>query len=60
VIPIVSYPNTFRRKLIDFAAKVVFTGGDFILKVSNYTFTHLNIQKIWENCKKPQPIVSLE
>lgn len=60
VIPVVSYPNTFRRQLIDFAAKIVTTGGEYILKVSNYIFTHLKIQRIWENCRKTQPIVCLE
>jgi len=59
VIPITSYPNRFRRKLIDFAAKVVSTGGEFILKVNRFIFTNLNIGKIWEYCKNPQPIQSL-
>jgi hypothetical protein len=57
VIPISSYPTTFRRRLIDFAAKVVSTGGKFILKINKFKFKELNIQKLWELSGKPQPIL---
>ena len=33
ILPITSYATTIRRKLVDFAAKVVRKGGQFILKV---------------------------
>jgi len=33
ILPITSYATTIRRKLVDFAAKVVRTGGELILKV---------------------------
>ena len=57
VIPISSYPTTFRRRLLDFAAKVVSTGGEFILKINKFIFKKLNIEKLWELSGKPQPIL---
>ncbi len=57
VIPISSYPTTFRRRLLDFAAKVISTGGKFILKINKFKFKELNIQKLWELSGKPQPIL---
>jgi len=57
IIPISSYPTTFRRRLLDFAAKVVSTGGKFILKINKFKFKELNIQKLWELSGKPQPIL---
>jgi len=57
VIPITSYPSTFRRRLIDFAAKVISTGGKFILKINKFKFQELNIQKLWELSGTPQPIL---
>lgn len=57
VLPISSYPTTFRRQVIDFAAKIISTGGEFILKVNRFIFTSLNIQKIWELSGQPQPIL---
>lgn len=56
IIPLTSYPTTFRRQLIDFAAKIVSTGGEFILKVTQVIYDHLNIRKIWELSGAPLPI----
>ena len=46
VFPIKSYPNTFRRQLIDFAVKIVSHGGEIILKVTNEVKERLNIYKL--------------
>ena len=59
VNPIASYPNTFRRQLLDFAAKVISTGGEFILKINRFIYANLNIQKLWELSGTPQPIVDI-
>jgi hypothetical protein len=59
VMPITSYPSTFRRRLIDFAAKVISTGGQFILKINTFKFQELNIQRLWELSGTPQPILIL-
>jgi len=56
VFPIKSYPNTFRRQLIDFAVKIVSHGGEIILKVTNEVKERLNIYKLWELCQRQQVI----
>lgn len=56
VFPIQSYPNTFRRQLIDFAVKIVSHGGEIILKVTNEVKERLNIYKLWELCHRQQII----
>jgi hypothetical protein len=57
VVGELSYPSTFRRELIDFAAKIVSSGRYNILKVSKYIFEVLNIPEIWERSGSPHPIV---
>jgi hypothetical protein len=54
ILPLVSYPTTFRRQVIDFAAKVVSTGGEIILKVTQTVYEKLNIQEIWQRSGAPQ------
>ncbi|PJC58434.1 MAG: IS1380 family transposase, partial [Ignavibacteria bacterium CG_4_9_14_0_2_um_filter_37_13] len=56
VFPIKSYPNTFRRQLIDFAVKIVSHGGEIILKVTNEVKERLNIYRLWELCQRQQVI----
>jgi len=57
VLPVESYPNTFRRQLIDFAVKVVSHGGEIILKVTNEIKERLNIYYLWELCQSPPVII---
>lgn len=52
-----SYPNTFRRQLIDFAVKVVSHGGEIILKVTNEIKERLKIYNLWELCQSPPLII---
>lgn len=47
VIPVASYPTRLRRKLIDFAAKIVRSGGYTILKVTAATWRELRIDELW-------------
>ena len=56
VIPVTVYPNTFRRRLIDFAAKIVSTGGEIFLKVTQTLMDEFNLQKLWERCQAPPQI----
>ena len=56
ILPATMYPTTFRRQLIDFAAKIVSTGRYFILKVTRFIYDSLNLEKIWELCGTPIPI----
>ncbi|MDC0584332.1 hypothetical protein OAO55_01240 [Bacteroidales bacterium] len=56
VIPITSYPNTFRRKLIDFAAKITKSGRNIFLNVSFSVHNTFNIKELWERCQSPPKI----
>ena len=53
VIPKVCYATTFRRKIIDIAAKIVHTGGYIILRVTEDTWKALNVTMLWDLCNKP-------
>jgi len=53
VLPITSYATTLRRKAIDFAAKIVRTGGRIILKVTQATWNELQIPKLWALSRSP-------
>lgn len=53
VIPKVCYATTFRRKIIDIAAKIVHTGGKIILRVTEDTWKALNVIMLWELSGKP-------
>ena len=56
IIPATCYPNTFRRKLIDFAVKIVSTGGYIILKVTQSAFDQLQLKLLWQRINIPEPI----
>lgn len=51
------YPTTFRRTVIDFAAKIIKTGGRVILKVTQTVWNQTNIESLWERCNAPQAIL---
>lgn len=56
VLPVVSYATTVRRKALDFAAKIINTGREIILKVTQAVMEHLCFDKLWERCQNPIPI----
>jgi hypothetical protein len=56
VIPIASYPNTFRRKIIDFAAKFTRKARQTILNVSQHIYDHCKLPQLWERCQCPVKI----
>jgi hypothetical protein len=56
VIPITTYPNTFRRKLIDFAAKITSGARSIKLNVSKTIYETINIQELWRRCQSPPAI----
>ena len=56
VIPISSYATTVRRKLVDFAAKIVKSGKQIILKVPVAVMMTLKIDLLWSRCQYPPPI----
>jgi len=56
VIPITSYATTVRRRFVDFAAKIVRTSKQIILKVNCAVMDSLKIEMLWERCQNPPPI----
>jgi hypothetical protein len=53
VIPVAAYAATVRRTVIDFAAKLVHTGGKIILKVTEATWKTLQFEVLWQRCGSP-------
>ena len=53
VIAVTSYPNTFRRKIIDFAAKITSGSGYVILNVPRTIYETFDFEKLWEKCQSP-------
>jgi hypothetical protein len=56
VVPVTAYPNTFRRILIDFAAKITTRSRNIILNVTKTVFETINIEQIWKKCQSPPKI----
>lgn len=55
-IPISVYPNTFRRRLIDFAAKITYGGRNVFLNVTRDIYETYNLDEIWKKCQSPPKI----
>lgn len=58
VLSIGSYATTVRRTVLDFAAKIVETGREIILKVTNTIMNTLRFDLLWQRCQNPAPIVT--
>jgi len=56
VIPIVSYATSFRRKIVDIAAKIVKKAHSITLKLSQSVRQSLKFDLLWANCQNPPPI----
>jgi len=56
VLPITTYPNTFRRKLIDFAVKITSGARAITLNVTKTVHQSINIDKLWKLCQSPPQI----
>ncbi len=56
VVPATSYATTVRRTVIDLAAKIVRSGGQVILKVTQAVMNRLQFDKLWERCQRPPRI----
>lgn len=57
VIPITSYATTFRRVLVDIAAKIVRTSHKIILKVTKDVMKNIRFDLLWAKCQNSPPIV---
>jgi hypothetical protein len=56
VVPVTARPTRLRRELIDFAAKIVCTGGQRLLKVTAAVMKHLGLEELWARSGKPPQI----
>ncbi len=56
VLPVVSYATTVRRKVVDFAAKIITTSRGIILKVTRAVMDSLRFDRLWERCQNPVSI----
>ena len=56
VLPVSSYATAFRRKLIDFAAKMVKSGSKIKIKVTRAIWDNNKISQLWHRCNDPIPI----
>lgn len=56
VISVTSYPNTFRRRLIDFAVKIVKHSGLITMKVREFIMNSLKLDELWQRCQSPPQI----
>lgn len=56
VIPVTVYPNTFRRQLIDFAAKITTRSRNIVLNVTKTVYKTINIEELWKRCQSPPSI----
>jgi hypothetical protein len=56
ILPVASYATTVRRKVVDFAAKVITTSRGITLKVTQAVMDSLHFDKLWERCQNPVPI----
>ena len=50
------FETTVRRQAVDFAAKLVRTGGRLILKVTRTVMESLHPEALWARCQSPVPI----
>ena len=57
VMPIGSYATTVRRKVLDFAAKVIKTKREIILKVTRVVMENLQFEVLWQRSQTPIPII---
>ena len=57
ILPVVSYATTFRRRVIDIAAKIVRTSGKIILKVTSVVWKQLKFDLLWAKSGSPPQFV---
>lgn len=56
VVAVGSYASTVGRKALDLTAKIVKTGGQIILRVTEAVMEGLRFSKLWERCQRAIPI----
>ena len=59
VVPVTAYATRVRRTLLDFAGKLVKTGGRVILKMTRVTLEQLRLDELWARSANPPRFVWL-
>jgi hypothetical protein len=59
VISITSYPNTFRRSLVDFAVKLTSHSREIILNVTKTIYETFKVEELWIRCQSP-PVIKIQ
>lgn len=57
IVPLTCHPNTFRRKLIDFAGKIVWHSRRCVLKVTAVVREKLQLDRLWELCNRESEVL---
>ena len=57
IMPITSYPNTFRRKVIDFAVKITSGARMVTIRVTQTIYETINIAELWQRCQSPPHVI---
>ena len=57
VLPVTGYATTIRRIAVDFAAKIIRTGHEIILKITRAVMDNLQANDLWRLCQSPPPIL---
>jgi len=52
-VPPTSYATRIRRQVIDIAGKIIRTGGEVILKITEATFERLDLRTLWDRTADP-------
>jgi len=56
VIPVTVYPDTFRRRLIDFAVKITSKARYIVMSVTRNIYETIHIDQLWKRCQSP-PVI---
>ncbi len=59
VVPITSYPQTLRRKIIDIGAKLIKKSRGLALKLTQAVFSNLDFNKLWIKSNNPPRLARL-
>ena len=57
VLPVTGYATAIRRIAVDFAAKIIRTGHEIILKITRAVMDNLQTNDLWRLCQSPPPIL---
>jgi len=56
-IPIIWYPETFRRRFSDSAGKIIYSGRMITVKLTALFFNLFNLSELWIKCGNLNPVL---